>query len=288
MFVALGWFLLSAVLIGLGAFFLCRESFPVGGNWVVGMAQLPVCLVIVITVLMGQNEIAIGVIWGTVAINTGVIGLVYLLKNMGLVRENWVQVVWTLVGLCAMLVATRYGDVGCFAGCGLVLLGLVAFVTRKKRQASSIDKKEKLERRTWLKLLFGFLIFIVGVVVLMWQSNAVIAFCGMPDGRWAMIVLAPLLFVGLIGKRKATVNCHCQWTQSLLWTNVLLVTIGCGVMAILGRLQFSQVIKVVVMPWVALMLLILGVILWMPKKTTRWWGGLLVLMYVGLLTSLIW
>jgi len=287
-FVALGWFLLSAVLIGLGAFFLCRESLPVGGNWAVGMAQLPVCLVIVIAVLMGQNEIAIGVIWGTVAINTGVIGLVYLLKNMGLERENWVLVVWTLVGLCAMLIATHYGDVGCFAGCGLVLLGLVAFVTRKKRQASSINKKEKLERRTWLKLLFGFLIFIVGVVVLLWQSNAVIAFCGMPDGRWAMIVLAPLLFVGVIGKRKATANCHCQWTQSLLWTNVLLVTIGCGVMAILGRLQFSQVIKVVVMPWVALMLLILGVILWMPKKTTRWWGGLLVLMYVGLLTSLIW
>jgi len=50
-FVALGWFLLSAVLIGLGAFFLCQESLPVSGNWAVEMAQLPVCLVIVIAVL---------------------------------------------------------------------------------------------------------------------------------------------------------------------------------------------------------------------------------------------
>ncbi len=267
MFVTLGWFLLSAVLIGLGAFF-CRGV----------LIMLPVWIVVGVAVLMGQAEIAVGVVLGTVAVNTAIIGLGSLLFNVSLTREHWAQVGLTLIGLLAILVTTAFGEMGCFAGCGLVLVGLVA----------NRVHKQKICGRLWLKLLVGVLILFVGAFVFFWQRNLITTFFGMPDGRWAMVILAPLVVIAWIVacNKKCVEKYSCL--QVLSTSNALLVTVGCGVMAVLGQLQFSQVVRVVVLPWLTLMILILGVMLFVPKKTTRWWGGLLVLMYVGLLTSLIW
>ena len=80
---------------------------------------------------------------------------------------------------------------------------------------------------------------------------------------------------------------HRDILQGLLWVNVVLVTFGCGFLAVGGCLCFSQIVEVVILPSSLLMTLLLGVMMFMPKKTTRWWGGLIVLMYMGVLLGLL-
>ncbi len=277
MFLTFFWFCLGIGSIGLGAFFLCRMGLGL---------YLPIGMVLILSLLVKQTEIALGVVWGSVAVNLALIGFMSFFYSECLVRENFWQILWMFFSLVAMLVLVRNTQVGIFGGCGLLLVGFVAFGMQRKHimKYSSVKRKS----RGWAKIFLYGLILCVGIVVLLWRYHLIATFCGMPGGRWLIVLVMPVVSIfALWGQLKKSLCTKQQTLQGLLWCNVFLLTFGCGLMAVVGQLQFSQLTSVVVLPWLTLMTIMAGVMFVMPKKITRWWGGLLVIMYVGLLFSLL-
>lgn len=276
-------FIVGNGLVGLGAFFLCR-SFTCQ-RFVIAELLSVVC-VMSVAMIVGQTEIVAGLVWGTVAVNLTMVGGICLWRGMGLARENWLLLVWLGLGLVTLLVAGYGSGLGVFGGCGLIFVGVMALLMAGDMGKQQTKERRRLDWLWWLKLGIWLLVTICGALVLLGHQS-VMTVVGLPSARTVMFILTPMLalFV-LLAQWKQQTN-HRDILQGLLWVNVVLVTFGCGFLAVGGCLCFSQIVEVVILPSSLLMTLLLGVMMFMPKKTTRWWGGLIVLMYMGVLLGLL-
>lgn len=183
---------------------------------------------------------------------------------------------WWLVGIWLAVVIGAVGLVFC---CGQrewgakLILGVVAGNVALGGGVSLVTGKSSTQlcRTVCVWLVLGLLgcvwaasyghigvftglgLIIVGVVA-MWQS-----------GR----ALVP-------AKTKVDVLCQALW-----WVNLILVTLGLGLFALLtGGIHLAQSVAVVILPWLMGMVLVAVVASWLPKKTARVWGGLIVLLYL--------
>ncbi|MBQ7973827.1 MAG: hypothetical protein IJ295_02625 [Clostridia bacterium] len=294
--VALLSFFLGGGLVLLGAFFLWRWSYARRGFWWLVLSGIvPVGVMVLIAAVSGEVETAVGLIWGTVATNLGWVGGVSLLTGWRLghtLRAVWLWLSLVVIGCC--LVSGK-GTIGVFGGCALLVVGLIAVwqAIDKKQITVKCDLQEKARRqgsvwRRFCGLVCGVFVVLAGIGLSCWQLVNIPAVFGMPTGLFAVVVMAPLFgVVPLLNLRRQQPLRVMRTLRALLWGSLILVTVGLGLVAIIcGEIHLSSSMKLVVLPWVAGMLLVAIASQFLPKKTTRWWGGLIVVLYFVLITNL--
>ncbi|MCM1404555.1 MAG: hypothetical protein NC133_03615 [Prevotella sp.] len=273
----------------LGAFFV--------GCFSVWAPVLPAGAVALLAAATGQTEMAVGIIWGTVAINLGCLGLLSLGWNVRADRAHGCRHgLWLTMGWGVCLLAGRSGTLGVFTGVGLLVVGLVAlwlWLRQPNDQPTVCPDQNKAAPRAWWQwvvLVGAVLGIIVGSWGVVWQQATVEAVLELPTTLCAVVVTAPLLGISSwLGIRR-----NRQWQPERLlrgWltANVLLATVGLGLAAIFsGGLRLTASTVGITLPWVAGMVVVSMVMLFLPRKTARWWGGLLVGMYLACLVSLFW
>ncbi len=270
-----------------GAFFLRRYAV-----WV---SVLPVAAVALLAAASGQTEMAVGMIWGTVAVNLGFMGILSLVFKVRATRQTGLRhLLWLALGLGGCMLSGRSGSLGVFSGVGLLAVGLIA-VWQGLRQPSADDNTgaEITSPRPWWQGVcsaLAVLVVMVGACLVVWRQAVVGAVMGLPPTLCAAGVMAPVLsLVGWMGIRQ-----NGQWQpkkvlHGWLGANVLLATLVLGLAAVVsGGLRLTLSTVGVTLPWVAGMAVVSAVALYLPNKTARYWGGLIVMMYLAYLISLFW
>lgn len=274
------WFLIGGGFLGLGAFFLWR-MVQVGKLWTVVYAGLmPVLALVCWAVFAGQREIAVALLWAAVASNLAFIGLLGLCCGVRLERHDWQTLVWSGLGIVGCYFAGCGGGIGLYSGCALIVVGIIA-LWQVVGECRSVGR--------WL--LFGSVgaLLLWGAWLVMSRRGVITAVLGLPVNSFMFAVLLPLLvMVGCVGLcwRKSWRNVPV--VRGLLWVNILLVTLGMGLLAVIGgNLHLTRGMVGMVMPWVIGMMLVTTVAVLMPKRATRWWSGLVVGLYLALLFALV-
>ena len=110
------------------------------------------------------------------------------------------------------------------------------------------------------------------------------------DGQIGKFTGLGLVVVGLVtlwygsrrfvpAKNKVDVFCQTLW-----WINIILLTLGLGLSALItGGLYLAQSVVTVVLPWLVGMVLVGVIASWLPKKTVRLWNGFVVVLYLVML-----
>lgn len=277
------WLILGIGLLGLGAFFVWRWVGCRGGAWAVFAAVLPVTAVVSIAVLAGQTEMAVGMLWGTVAVNLAFMGILHCFASTR--PTGCSHCLWLAFGLGACMVAGHRGGFGMFSGWGLVVVGLIAFWQRLHQRTA--DKTEQVPWVWWQGLVLAGAVLgvLIGAWLMVGQVAVVGAVMGMPPSIFGAVVMSPL--VAVVGwtalRRHATANLWHGWA----WSNVALSTVVLGLVVVLsGGLHLTQSMVLVTLPWVTGMVALSVVAAYIPNKTARYWGGLVAVMYVAYLISL--
>jgi len=291
--VALIWFLVGSGLITLGAFFLW---YWVGGrcDWQVTLAiVLPVATVALMATLGGCSEMAMGMLCGAVAFNCALMGLLSLIFRVRTTRVNILMMaLWVAFGLGAGLSVGHNGNMGMFTGWGLVTVGLVAIwqmCACKETESVRQNGHKWFSHHSVCWLFLAVVLLGVGAWLVIKQHAVVSAVLMLPDGLLGTIVVAPLcggtVLWGLRAKQ--------QWQpQRLLMGltrgNALVATVGIGLVTVLrGGIHLTQSMSTITLPWVAGLVIVGTVAVFLPQKTARWWGGLSVAMYLGYVISLL-
>ena len=186
---------------------------------------------------------------------------------------------WWLVGIWLAVVIGAVGLVFC---CGQrelgakLILGVVAGNVALGGGVSLITGKSSTQL---CRTVCGWLV--LGLVGCVWAASY---------GHIGVFTGLGLIIVGVVAmwqsgralvsaKTKVDVLCQALW-----WVNLILVTLGLGLFALLtGGIHLAQSVAVVILPWLMGMVLVVVVASWLPKKTARVWGGLIVLLYLVLL-----
>ncbi|MBO5229439.1 MAG: hypothetical protein J6B20_01420 [Clostridia bacterium] len=281
---------LGVGLMGLGAFFLWRcfwRKRSVSGA--VLLALLPVLLVMGVALLAGQVEVAVSVLLGTIASHLCLIGLIALLWRVRLQRRDGWTLLWLLLGLLVIMVAGFREQVGLYSGLALFTVGLV--VGGQKLGKVKLIKPYHCVLWRWLIFVAVVLSLVVGMWLALLKTSTVVAVCHLPFGRLAVVLIAPLLScVGMFGAgvkpKRPLAMAH--YMRGLLWASVILITVGFGLLVVCcGGVRLSLTMSEVVLPWVSGMAVVCGVALFLPKKTARWWGGLIAVMFLVLVINLL-
>ncbi len=272
------WFLIGGGFLGLGAFFLwyvCGRS----RIWSIVAGLVPVSALLVWVTFVGETEMALSLLWGVVIVNLALVGVLSLCFGIRLARGDGLLLVWLVLGIVGCWLVSGSGQIGVYSGWGLLIVGLVILWQSGGRQPE-IARSGKFGLRhvvCWIGVL-GLLL--VGAWLLVWQRAELGVIWGWVLG----------LFVGIV---HGVGICSCKFlrhhaVRSLLLVNSLLVTLGMGLLTVLhGGLHLTQSVHVLVLPWcVGLALLTVGGV-YLPKKTTRWWGGLMVVLCLILVCGLL-
>ena len=297
--VAIIIFLIGSGLLILGAFFLTRLLGYRNEFGAVVSAILPVVLVICVAAFAGNYETVVSVIWGTVAFNLGLTGVFGCMRVQLPRTQGLLTVLWLSFGWLACMMAGKSGAIGKFSGFGLIFVGIVVVwqACQKKSQvhqpvAVTVKNYEKaaLGWRQWLMFALAVGLVIVGARFVVGNHMTVASVLSIPVSLYGLVVLAPICAVPvLMGLRYQG-----QWqTQKVLanvtWVNVLVVTFGLGLVTVAaGALHLTQSVLTIVLPWVAGMTVLSVVKTYLPQKTARWLGGLIVIMFCGMIMSLFW
>lgn len=285
-------FVMGNGLLTLGAFFIWQWVNHQQTIWSVLATILPVVGVVAVTCLLGQVELVGGIVWGTVAFNLGLMGGLGLCFKVRLERTKSLMVgLWLSFGWLACLLVQRSGVMGRLGGLSLLIIGLIATWQIGRQENWRFKNVSENHRngfgwRPWIWLVTIGLIG-VGAWLLVWKYAVVLAACGMPVSLGGTLVLAPICScTALLG-----VRCRGRWQPEkvlcgLSWCNAILVTVGLGAVALTtGSVHLTQSTGAVTLPWVACLVVLSVVMTYLPEKTARWWGGLMVVTYVGLLLS---
>lgn len=282
-------FIIGSGLLMLGAFFLWREIGKRGGMGALSAAVLPVGAVMCVAVILRQVEIVLGVMFGVVAVHWIVVALLVIGSRQRVVdADGIITGCWVLCGLVACLVAGRHGAIGRFGGLGLLSAGLVIIVQMFNRPKNSSHVALGMVR--WWLVLLAVMGVVSGAWLMVRRTETISALLNLTTGIFSQLVLAPWIgLCALLGIRyqgKWQVEKVCT---GLMWGNAVLVTAGLGLTALcLGTVHISQTLLGVTLPWVSALLVLAVVSIYLPSKTARWWGGLLLTCLAGYGISLLW
>ncbi|MBO4726654.1 MAG: hypothetical protein J5598_03595 [Clostridia bacterium] len=289
------WFFVGGGLVWLGAFFLWCVIGKLSCGVVLG-AVVPSVIVFGIAGICGSVEITAGIIWGAVTFNFALVGLLYLCFGMRVERtSSLLTLLWVGLGFGACFVAGRHGRLGMCGGWGLLVVGLVAvwkMWTRQKETSTETPTESCLacHRFGWCgRLVLAVMLIGLGAWLMVWRHGVVAAVLKLPDSWCGALVMAPLcgltFILGLRWRKKWQAS---TFTVGLMRANVLLVTVGLGLVAVLnGGLPLTQSTLTVTLPWVSGLAVMTTVASYLPQKTARWWGGLVLALYLGYVVSLL-
>ncbi|MBO4823155.1 MAG: hypothetical protein J5580_01125 [Clostridia bacterium] len=273
----------------LGAFFLWREIGKRGGMGALSAAVLPVGAVMCVAVILRQVEIVLGVMFGVVAVHLAVLALLVISSRQRAVgADGIITGCWMLCGLVACLVAGQHGVMGRFGGLGLLCAGLVVIVQMFNRPKNLSHVALGMVR--WWLVLLAVMGVVSGAWLMVRRTETISVLLNLSTGIFSQVVLAPwsglcaLLGIRYQGKWQVKEVC-----TGLIWGNAVLVTAGLGLTALcLGTVHIAQKLLSVTLPWVSALLVLAVVGIYLPAKTARWWGGLLLILLVGYGLSLLW
>lgn len=282
---AIIWFLIGIGLLQLGAFLLWHSLVPL----------LPSLIVTLIAVWCGYSETAVGIIWGAVAINLAAVGLISLCVKPRTRSKTFVSILWLVLGWGVCMVAGRNGFIGKFSGWSLLVVGAVVIwqmasskIKHHQTNSNILPNKSKLCLQIG-RLILSLALIIWGAWLIVRQHVVVAAVLSIPVGIFGAVVLAPICSLSVCFRLRQ----DGQWqTEKLIpnlwWTNALLATLGLGLTIVCGGgLHLTQSMLAITLPFVAGMTILALAMNYLPTKTARWWGGLLVITYLGYLISLL-
>ena len=298
------FFVMGIGFMWLGAFFLW---YMIRGKQCLVhslLCVLPVSLVTSFIVFGNNVETVAGTLWGTIAFNLGMIGLLGVCCKVQMPWSECVKPMFWL-GLCWLtcFVTGQKGAVGRFSGVGLVLVGIIAvgqvLLSTKRNDAikdgypktnKSNDSCRQLNQsvRIWL-ILLGILLMVIGVWLVVLHYSVPIIAIGLPVNLGGALVIAPLCSasIWLVWRPKEQKQMN-QLAVSLLWGNVLIATFGLGLVALCkGSLHLTQSTELVILPWTAGLMIACLLGNFTSQKTTRVWGGLVLLLYLGCVITLL-
>ncbi len=279
----------------LATFFLWRLLSKCRDCWGIIPVILPVLITIIVVMLFGISELALGVIWGMVAINLGAVGALSIcFKDVIVAPINVIKALfWLSLGWLTCVVAGFNGVVGKFSGWGLMVVGgLVAWQIWYRQFCSkqlNLQKQSLVKNVQWWGCLFLTLLLGIGVYLMVKHCLIVGVLLKIPVNVAGVVIIAPICEIAIwSGLRQQNQWQPAKILSGIMWSNGLLVTIGLGLVTIwFGGLHLPQSICLVTLPWIA-GLAILTVIRWyLPQKTARWWSGLIVVMYMAYLINLL-
>lgn len=282
------WFLIGSGLVGLGAFFLLR-ILPFKQWTLLLVGLIPVIVFILCDLVVGQTELALYLIWGTVVVNLALIGLLEMCCGVRLGRKDKLLMTWLGIGLLGSYIAACKGGVGLFSGCALLITGLIAVLN------CGHDKNEVVVARKHCSVWCGLSVFAVLIVLVVgtWFIVAncvkVSVVCGVNTGAFVLVVLASLFSgIGCLSMCGQKALPKDLFVQQLLRINLILVTVGMGLLGMTNNnLHVPQSLVCLVMPAGIVLWVVLALTSLMPKKTTRWWGGLVLGLYLALVIALL-
>ena len=289
------WFFIGGGLVWLGAFFLWCVIGKASWGIMFG-AMVPSSMGFVIASIHGLVELAAGIVWGTMALNFALVGLLNLCSGVrGERAVSLLTLLWVGLGLVACFFAGRQGRLGMCGGWGLLMVGFVAvwqMLARKEKPLTEALTKNGIECRRfgwWVKLVLAIVLMGLGTWLMVWRHAVVAAVFQLPASWFGALVMAPLCgLTFLLGLRWQTKWQTSAFTVNLMRANALLATVGLGFVAVLnGGLPLTQSTLMVTLPWVAGLAVMTTVATYLPQKTARWWGGLVVAMYLGYVFSLL-
>ena len=247
---------------------------------------MPVSMVVGASWLCGQTEVAVGVIFGTVAVNLVVFAVACFGKWVPVGAINWCEWFWFGLGLVGCIVLSRTGEMGVFSGIALLVVGLVALMMIVTKSGGLCEQQVRPLHRGWLVLVFGLVMVLGGIGLLFWQ-RVVLDVCNVPVSLFAVVVTMVVGSTACRGLQRCQPVQNVALIRGLMVVNLLLVTLGVGLLTLVaGGLHIAQSMVAVVLPWVAGMLLVTLVSLLIPQKTARWWSGLVVVLYFVLIWCL--
>ena len=214
-------------LLGVGANFFART----------GWYAVPLLLLAGVAVLVGQSELAAGLLAGGAV--CGCLGLLFG-RDACCARSgsSWLLIV---LGVVALVIGNRIVSVG--ESLALLAIGLVP----------NIQNGWRWPTLPWWQLLLGLIFVSVGTGLVLLTTNTMTALCHLPVAAYAAVVLCPLLSLPIFwhGRRDVT---------SLRRSCVNLLTFGLGAGGLIsGGLPLPRSIVAVGLP----VLLGLGLIYWL-------------------------
>ncbi|MCQ2382079.1 MAG: hypothetical protein MJ054_02125 [Clostridia bacterium] len=234
--------------------------------------------------LCGYSEVAVILLMGIVAFNWCLLGLLSLIFNVSVPREKRVALLlWLTITVLVYLLGSLVGHLGRFSGCGLIIAGAVALW--------QLQSQLKITQLSWHKVILLLVVLLLtglgtwllvryhAVMAVMLNTSITVLGC---------VVIAPLLGVmALFLLRKKRLWQPEKLVHSIYLLNIFLSTFGLGIVSLISNsVYLSKSLVTLILPWVAVVT-VLGIIgIFLPKKTARWWGGLIIVMYVGLIFNL--
>ena len=282
---AIIWFLIGIGLLQLGAFLLWHSLVPL----------LPSLIVTLIAVWCGYSETAVGVILGAVAINLAAVGLISLCVKSRTRSKTFVSIFWLVFGWGVCMVAGCGGFIGKFSGWSLMVVGAVVIwqmasskIKHRQTNLNILPNKSKLYLQIG-RLILSLALIIMGAWLIVRQHAVIATVLSIPVGILGTVVLAPICSLSVCFKLRP----NGQWQTeeiipNLCWTNALLATMGLGLTIVCcGGLHLTQSMLAITLPCVAGMTILALAMNYLLTKTARWWGGLLVITYLGYVISLL-
>lgn len=272
-------FLLGSGLFMLGAFLFWRAVRADNVTAIIG-SILPSLMLLIWMVILGKQELAVSVICGVVSINLVLLGLFVLCGRICLEPETGrLTMGWLGCVLLVLIIAGRHGQVGRFGTLGLLIVALVVIyqiVSQFKKQ-----KQSKAKTIPWWLIVLGVGLSLFGANLVVTQSEVFAVMLGLPTGIFGQLIIAPLAGLWVVfGLRRRGDWQLKQISTGLLWGNVILVTSGLGLLGLcFGGLCLTQELSCVTLPLIGLMILLTNLMVYLPQKTARLWGGLILVLY---------
>lgn len=235
---------------------------------------LPVLVVVVLMLCEQQVEMAVAVILGTCMANLVVMGIILMCSRIKVTHSDIFPLFCVLLGALPILIAG--GEIHVYGGLSLLFVGLVSSWQALRPTKGNLIKHKQCSRWYWLIGLGLIIIVMIGAWLVVKQFATMSVLLNMSSVAFLVMILAPMLgtWTGLHVQKQW--QCGRVW-HACLWTNVILLTLGLGLMSVLnGGIHFPQSLVLVAVPNLIMMTFIIMAGVLMPQKTTRWWGGLVV------------
>ena len=277
----------------LGAFLIINWMTKRQSAWTWFLSVFPTAMIVLMAVIFTSGEIALALIWGIVTINLGLLGLIALVFKKQLCQDLLPTSVLDIVlgwGTCVL--AGCGGKVGRFSGCGLIIVGLISgwhLLRQNQNILQSPMCQVKKNRGAYIRLFVAILLVVAGAWLMLWQHESMAMCLKIPVSVYGAVGLGTICTLPALFLLSPNGRLHRhQLMEGLAYNNVFLSTFSVGLVGVrMEQLPMTLNTLLITMPWIAVAVLVLTLMIWLPQKTARWWGGLVVLTVLLSIFSLL-